>query len=290
MAEQAFVQTFLNTLASQPVRYADDYHQPPENSLRRVPVLPIALPTPPTKANATASSSASIQITIKSLKPPFTLPLTVHPTDSIKSLKDLIAQSPLPIGTPPPADAQRLLLKGKALADTKLLQEYAVNDTDVITLMLKPGVAWDPAAPVATSDPTASSATTTTSSTTNSMATLASPAPRRGHQRIPSVVLSPSPSADDPKNPKQEKDILLTLDPVTAATNPPGETLSTYEATVAKPEFWEGLLAYLRTQFPTPADALTAFEDFLRASKGALTASQIAKIRDQVGIVGMAGR
>lgn len=37
------------------------------------------------------------------------------------------------------------------------------------------------------------------------------------------------------------------------------------------------------------ADVLTAFEDFLRASKGSLTASQIAKIRDQVGVVGMAG-
>ena len=36
-------------------------------------------------------------------------------------------------------------------------------------------------------------------------------------------------------------------------------------------------------------DALTAFENFFRASKGALTPSQIAMIRDQVGIVGMAG-
>jgi UV excision repair protein RAD23 len=32
-----------------------------------------------------------------------------------------------------------------------------------------------------------------------------------------------------------------------------------------------------------------AWEDFLRASKGSLTASQIAKIRDRVGIMGMSG-
>ena len=44
-----------------------------------------------------------------------------------------------------------------------------------------------------------------------------------------------------------------------------------------------------RSEFTTEADILTAFEDFLRASKGSLTASQIAKIRDQVGVVGMAG-
>jgi hypothetical protein len=44
-----------------------------------------------------------------------------------------------------------------------------------------------------------------------------------------------------------------------------------------------------RSECTTEADALTAFEDFLRASKGSLTASQIAKIRDQVGVVGMGG-
>jgi hypothetical protein len=41
-AEQAFVKTFLNTISSQPVTYADDYQQPPELSLRKVPVLPVS--------------------------------------------------------------------------------------------------------------------------------------------------------------------------------------------------------------------------------------------------------
>lgn len=45
----------------------------------------------------------------------------------------------------------------------------------------------------------------------------------------------------------------------------------------------------LRTEFSNENDTLVAFEDFLRASKGTLTASEIAKIRDQVGVVGMAG-
>lgn len=44
-----------------------------------------------------------------------------------------------------------------------------------------------------------------------------------------------------------------------------------------------------RAEFTTENDALLAFEDFLRASKGTLSASEIAKIRDHVGVVGMAG-
>jgi len=44
-----------------------------------------------------------------------------------------------------------------------------------------------------------------------------------------------------------------------------------------------------RDEFATEADALRAWEDFLRASKASLTASEIARIRDRVGIMGMAG-
>ena len=36
-------------------------------------------------------------------------------------------------------------------------------------------------------------------------------------------------------------------------------------------------------------DVHSAFEDFLCSAKGSLTASEIAKIRDQVGVIGMAG-
>lgn len=51
-----------------------------------------------------------------------------------------------------------------------------------------------------------------------------------------------------------------------------------------------GLIGHLfRDEFETPADIHMAFEDFLCAAKGSLTASEIAKIRDQVGVRGMAG-
>ena len=41
MAEQIFVQNLLTTLSTQTVTYGDDYQQPPENSLKKVPVLPV---------------------------------------------------------------------------------------------------------------------------------------------------------------------------------------------------------------------------------------------------------
>jgi hypothetical protein len=40
-AETAFVKTLLNTLSTQPVTYAEDYQQPPENFLKKIPVLPV---------------------------------------------------------------------------------------------------------------------------------------------------------------------------------------------------------------------------------------------------------
>ena len=46
---------------------------------------------------------------------------------------------------------------------------------------------------------------------------------------------------------------------------------------------------FSRSEFQNEADALNAWEEFLRVSKGDLTASEIAKIRDHVGVVGMAG-
>ena len=45
----------------------------------------------------------------------------------------------------------------------------------------------------------------------------------------------------------------------------------------------------IRIEFNTPEDAEAAFESFLVGSKGHLSPSEIAKIRDTVGVVGMGG-
>lgn len=131
------------------------------------------------------------------------------------------------------------------------------------------------------------------------------------HQRIPSVILSPSPSNDPLELPPKEIPIDIDIDAISPVLRDEMSLASTYHDTVAKPEFWERLIQFLkyvyslyllmasiviltygvfcRGEFQTEADLHLAFEDFLVATKGALTAHQIAKIRDHVGFVGMAG-
>lgn len=266
----------------------------------------------------------TVKITFKSLKPPFSTTIPVSPTDSISTIKSQIATQP----RAPPADAQRLLLKGKALADAKLLKEYSVQDGDTINLMVKPGVEWDPtAAAKPQQQEEASSApllfvapppeTTTLSPRPGSPPP--SPGKKRGHSRIPSVVLSPTPSSPLEK----PMDIqLVDGEGFTLSADVPTESATpqtTYRAAVSQPEYWEKLLTFLRfvlttgriaclchpwilstltelplssrsrSEFPNRGDASIAFEDYLAASKGVLTASEIAKIRDFVGVSGMAG-
>jgi len=53
---------------------------------------------------------------------------------------------------------------------------------------------------------------------------------------------------------------------------------------------WElKAFAAYRKEFPMDGDANLAFENFLCATKGSLTASEIAMIRDTVGVIGMGG-
>lgn len=272
-AELAFVKNFAHILASAPVQYPDDFQQPLQNWLKRVPTLPVDLPKPPQRTQPQASTSSSITVTFKSIKPPKSYTLSVAPTDPIASIKAQLAAQP----GAPPADAQRLLLKGKALADSKLLREYAVSDGDTVNLLLKPGFAWDPSA----TPPQPANETETEMNVNTKRA--------GAHSRVPSVVLSPSPSGSFPD--EKPVDILLTLDTSTIPTPSlsPEASSSTYHDTIVKPEFWEHLLTFLRSEFQNYEDATQAWEDFLRVSKGTLTPGQIAKIRDHVGVVGMAG-
>ncbi|KAH9915848.1 ubiquitin-domain-containing protein [Fomitopsis serialis] len=302
-AELAFVKTFVNNLSSQPVTYADDFQQPSERSLRKVPVLPVDLPPPPERkvtqvaptgelpcptpaaVISTSPRTGSLSITFKSIKPPKSYSLSVQPTDPVSDIKAQLASEP----GAPPADAQRLLLKGKALADSKLLQEYSIKEGDTVTLMVKPGFDWDPSkmstslAPVTAPTPQKARAGSITLLPEQPSRT------RGGHGRTPSIVLSPSPSLS-PSPGEVLIDIPLVLD----TSNIPelsqsGASNTPYHTTVAQPAFWEHLYAFLKVEFPNGSDAAQAWEDFFCASKGSLSVSEIAKIRDRVGVTGMAG-
>ncbi|KAF9231312.1 ubiquitin family-domain-containing protein [Melanogaster broomeanus] len=283
-AELVFVRSFIKAIAAQPVTFSDNYQAPPHQSLKRVPVLPIEVPPiPERKGETSTSAAAAVKITFKSLKPPQSFTLAVQSTDTISDIKSQLASQP----GAPPADAQRLLLKGKALVDTKLLKEYNVKNGDTINLMLKPGFDWDS---TKTSFPTSSSEQEMKPSLAVATETPPRLATGHRHTRTPSIILSPSPSVVSLEPEGKPQDIALTLDTSaipTASLSP--ATRSTYQATISAPQFWDRLLSFLRTEFSNENDALIAFEDFLRASKGGLTASEIAKIRDHVGVVGMAG-
>jgi hypothetical protein len=40
-AELVFVRSFIKVIGPQQIVYSDDYHQPTQNSLKRVPILPV---------------------------------------------------------------------------------------------------------------------------------------------------------------------------------------------------------------------------------------------------------
>jgi ubiquitin-like protein 4 len=171
--------------------------------------------------------AATITLTFKSLKPPQLFTFPVQSTDTIQSIKSLLASQP----RAPPADAQRLLLKGKALADAKLLKEYNIKDGDTVNLMIKPGHTWDPN--VMTTPDSISTPDHLTS----------------GHAQIPSVVLSPSPSSASLSSEKDKPlDINLTLD-TSAIPTASSEFTDAYHTTISDPAFWQELLKLLQLVF-----------------------------------------
>ena len=178
---------------------------------------------------------------IKSLKPPKTYTLAVQSSDTIAGIKSYLASQP----GAPPVDVQRLLLKGKALADAKLLKEYNINDGDTVNLMVKPGYDWSQALepqkaeiPASEPEPPVLEPPTLTLETGETR-------PDR-HRRVPSVILSPSPNTLTPLREGPPIDVALSLDdediltPVHAPPTP-------YQNVVSSPNFWSDLLDFLRS-------------------------------------------
>ena len=257
----------------------------------------------------------SINITIKSTKPAQSYSLSVQSTDTIAAIKSQLSSSR---PGAPPADVQRLLLKGKALADGKLLKEYDVKEGDTVNLMVKPGYHWDPTDTAPTPAPgfTKSPSQEPVGPEHITLLPEQPSSKRPGHTRIPSVVLSPSPSLT-PTADEKLVDIPLLLDTSSIPSAGPLSAVATesaYHATISQPIFWDHLYTFLTCvlnplmwflyicmtnlrpligiysgEFANRSDAATAWEDFFCASKGQLSVSEIAKIRDNVGVIGMAG-
>lgn len=143
-------------------------------------------------------------------------------------------------------------------------------DGAVVNLMTKPGSHWD--------------GTEGTPSIT-----IAKPVPPEARSSvIPSLVISPIPSpSSSPRS--RPLPIPLELDTTFPQVPQAAPEASTFHSALSSPGFWDRLYVFLRTEFSCRDDAAAAFEQFLIASKGSLSVGEIAKIRDQVGVVGMAG-
>lgn len=215
---------------------------------------------------------ATVNLTVKSLKPSLSLPMTVNLTDSVSQLKTLISQAST---SAPPADSQRLLLKGKALTDSKLLKEYDISDGAIVHLYFKPAAAAATPTPALNVESTSASASTSSPPVDKSTSAPPSPAP-------PSLTITTS-VEDGPGTSMP----LTNFDLAAPPTGPQPEiTSATFHASIADPVFWQKIHALCVTEFEHGDEADLAWEHFLRAMKGKLSAGEAAKIRDVVGVRG----
>lgn len=185
----------------------------------------------------------TITLTIKVAKPARSFTISTSPVETISAVKSLIASQ----ASAPPADAQRLLLRGKALADGKLLKEYTVKDGDTVNLMLKPGFDWDWSAPTPASQGTKGTSTKDENGDISMKLDPGTPSKPGKHGRIPSVVLSPSPSTTSlPLSDNIPSPITLNLDTSHIPTGDPASLLDPYHQKISSPEFWLRLYDFLK--------------------------------------------
>lgn len=200
---------------------------------------------------------ASINLTIKSLKPALTISVMGKPSESVADLKRAIAAA-----GGPEADSQRLLIKGKALADNKLLMEYELADGAVINLIAKA------AAPVAAAP--APSQVPTPPVTRKSGEKAAAP---------PSLTIT----TDAPGAEATDMRYDLTPEPPSPVSG------ASFHNTLSSPLFWQKIHALCQEEFSNEAEADTVVDTFLVSVKSRISASEAALIRDTVGVAGMGG-
>ncbi|KAK6906913.1 hypothetical protein I203_100902 [Kwoniella mangroviensis CBS 8507] len=261
--ERAFIKRYTEGLSSHKVEYPADFSTPLQDRPRKVAVVGVEVAEPPSVEGMDVDTPAqdTVTITIKCLKPSLTLPITANLTDTVTDLKSQIAKS---AASAPSADSQRLLLKGKALTDTKLLKEYDIKDGAILHLMVKVAT---------TKELTSDEATFTAPSST-------SPAP-------PALTITTSIDGIEPGTSMP----LTNIDSAAPPLGPqPQVSSASFHQTIADPQFWQKIHALCVSEFPLEDEADAAWETFLVSMKGKLSAGEAAKIRDVVGVTGMGGQ
>ncbi|WRT65417.1 uncharacterized protein IL334_002360 [Kwoniella shivajii] len=273
--ERAFIKRYTEGISSHKVEYPADFSTPLEDRPRKVAVVGVEIAEPPSaeSMDVDASSQDTVTITIKCLKPSLTLPITATLTDTVSDLKSLISKSS---STAPAADSQRLLLKGKALTDTKLLKEYDIADGATLHLMVKA-----PSSSAPSPAPTPAPSGLTSDEATFPPPSSISPAP-------PALTITTSIDAASTAGTSMP---LTNLDTGAPPLGPqPQVSSASFHDTISNPQFWQKIHALCISEFPLEDEADAAWETFLVAMKGRLSAGEAAKIRDVVGVTGMGGQ
>ncbi|KAI9020867.1 ubiquitin-related domain-containing protein [Phycomyces nitens] len=134
--ESQFIQNYLGALSSRSVRFGQDFNPRAILHLRlkRKPDSSAKIePEPKVLKTTKDDDEENLQVTIKIVKPASQFVIArLSPDDTVATLKKRIyqQQSAYPVGR------QRLLIRGKVLADNKKLSDYGVADATVIHLML----------------------------------------------------------------------------------------------------------------------------------------------------------
>ncbi|GAA6015358.1 hypothetical protein JCM10207_008961 [Rhodosporidiobolus poonsookiae] len=274
--ELASFKATADLLASQRLRFSPSYTPPAEERPRRATVVNVPVCEPPStssSADADTPANDALTLTIKSLKPPLTFTLAARPTATIADLK---AQLSAAESAAPPPDAQRWILKGKAMGDGKLLKEFPVEEGSTINLMVTKSSSPAPAA----APPAASNAPS-------------SAVPTPSSPSVPSLTLSEpqaSNSADAPQLSLQTDLDHLPLSTSTTADNPAlvGQS-NAFLAAVASPELWAEVRSVCERRFESGAEAQKVWEAMFSGARDFIPPNQKALVREQVGYSAMGG-
>ncbi|TIA92897.1 hypothetical protein E3P99_00394 [Wallemia hederae] len=217
-------------------------------------IVDIPLAEVPKPQPSSSAGPVSLTVTVKNIKASQSTEITVQSTSTIKDIKKGVVDASLASSI----DSQRLLLKGKALMDDKLVKDYdSLANGSVLTLMLKPG-----SAPV--SAPTSAPASTPASTSTSQQ------------PQIPQVELSSADSDTTRHAP----------DPVIQSQSEQAHK-SDYDSVLSDSAFWKKLNTFLTSEFKNEEYGRRTLETFFLSIKPSLTASEIALIREQAGFEAM---
>ncbi|GAA5899187.1 hypothetical protein JCM6882_009278 [Rhodosporidiobolus microsporus] len=262
--------TTADLLASQKLRYSNNYVPPIEERPRKATLVNVPVCEPPSTSPAgdedAGPSTGAISLTIKSLKPPLTFTLSARPTSTIADLKAQLSSAE---AAAPPPEAQRWILKGKSMGDSKLLKEFPVEEGSTINLMV-----------------------TKTASPAPPPATASADADPSDAPAVPALTLSePSTSAAPPSEVPMEADLDALPLSTSASTEPASHAglSEQFLASVSSPELWEEVRGVVEKRFETGAEAQKVWEAMFGGAREWISPNQKALVRERVGYSAMGG-